>query len=69
MMKNSPLLLAVTVLLTIFPSSCRQTPADDTPSAVDTVSPPDSMIYGLTCDGTTDSVLVFLPFTDRKSVV
>ena len=63
MMKTSPLLLAVTVLLTIFPSSCRQTPADDTPSAVDTVSPPDSMIYGLTCDGTTDSVLVFLPFT------
>lgn len=27
------------------------------------VAEPDSMIYGLSCDGTNDSVIVFLPFT------
>lgn len=28
------------------------------------VAEPDSMIYGLSCDGTNDSVIVFLPFSD-----
>lgn len=40
-------------------NSTLNTPADDKESAE-----PDSMIYGLSCDGTNDSVVVFLPFSN-----
>lgn len=63
MMKETPLLLLATILLCFFPSSCRQNRADDIPATENAPSSPDSMLYGLTCDGTTDSVLVFLPFS------
>lgn len=44
-------------------SSCWRD-SEKTTEAETPVAEPDSMIYGLSCDGTNDSVIVFLPFID-----
>ena len=65
-MKQSAILL---VLATLLACSCgkRQHGTDSDDTAVDSlgfVAEGDSTIYGLTCDGTNDTILVFLPLAD-----
>ena len=65
-MKKAILFIFATVLLTGACGSKQQQPASDI--AEDAISlqknqPGDSALYGLACDGCTDSVLVFLPYS------
>lgn len=64
-MKKTPLLLLLSVVLA---AACgqRQTPEEDgEPISLYKNQPGDSTRYGLACDGCTDSIIVFLPYTDN----
>ena len=63
-MKKAVFILTISAILMIACGSNRQ---HDTQSATEAISlfqnePGDSSLYGLACDGCTDSVLVFLPY-------
>ena len=65
-MKKSILFLFSTILMMSACGSKQQPPQEDV--ANDAISmqknlPGDSALYGLACDGCTDSVLVFLPYS------
>lgn len=59
------------VLLIAFTAvSCSKNKSDDSPRKnTKTTESKDSMIYGLSCDGTNDSVLVFLPFGTNQPLI
>ncbi|MBO5001179.1 MAG: hypothetical protein J6C66_00570, partial [Prevotella sp.] len=59
--KIIPIMLLLVLLLTACNSGNTKDKADDTALADSVVAPSDSMLYGLACEGSTDSVLVFLP--------
>jgi len=57
------------LLFLLFPSlilfsACNNKRPVALSSAQDEWAEPDTMVYGLSCDGTNDSVIVFLPFAD-----
>lgn len=59
-MKN---ILFCAIVMLVAVCSCNGGASETEPaSAAATDEPTDSMVYGLTCDGTNDSVIVFLPF-------
>lgn len=59
--KIIPIMLLLVLLLTACNSGNTKDKADDTALADSVVAPSDSMLYGLACEGSTDSVLLFLP--------
>ena len=59
-MKQILTILSLAALLFV---SCNEKP-QATQDTNKTEAEPDSMLYGLSCDGTNDSVIVFLPFVD-----
>lgn len=56
-------------ILTVAVVSCTNTQKEQTEKEQTTIAEPDSMLYGLSCDGTNDSVIVFLPFKDDSDPV
>lgn len=67
MMKN--ILFCITFMIAAFASCTGEKPTVETEKSVKTEEENDSMIYGLSCDGTNDSVIVFLPFRDGADPV
>ena len=64
-MKKAVILLAIGAILTIACSSKKQHPMHSATEAISLFKnlEGDSALYGLACDGCTDSVLVFLPYS------
>ena len=63
-MKKTPLFIALAALM----MACGSKSPKDSPAVSDAISmyqnaPGDSALYGLACDGCTDSILVFLPYS------
>lgn len=59
--KTASLLLTAMLALASFSCSSGEVKPEEKPEAIEEQ---DSMIYGLSCDGTNDSVIVFLPFKE-----
>lgn len=53
----------ITAIVALTIASCSESKTDNA-QANQKNAEPDSMIYGLSCDGSNDSVIVFLPFID-----
>lgn len=67
-MKN--LLYCIVVLMFMGAVSCSNKSEDETGNEVPVVEEtPDSMVYGLTCDGTNDSVVVLYLFSGEDPIV
>jgi len=61
--------LYLIILVAIIMVSCGGNKKTEYTHASSSAEEKDSMIYGLTCDGTNDSVIVFLPFKDGADPV
>lgn len=56
------ILYIISLFISFSVIACTEKPIEQ--NAANKNAEPDSMIYGLSCDGTNDSVVVFLPFID-----
>ncbi len=60
--RNNSYILFISAIMLFFASCTNNKIEEQTPA--NEKAEPDSMIYGLSCDGTNDTVVVFLPFSE-----
>lgn len=65
-MRNS---IIFVLFLTVLMSACGSKSEQQESKVEDVFAEPDSMVYGLACDGSNDSVIVILPFGHDKDPV
>lgn len=63
------ILFCIVAMIAAFASCTGEKPVAGAEQTAKTEAENDSMIYGLSCDGTNDSVIVFLPFKDGADPV